>query len=553
MIRNSVRSAHNGMRVAAGLGSLLSFLISGCGMQEAQLPPPDWTLLATGLEQPQQTEYLGQGDGGLLHVSYYGIKVGSPQYMALPAAEQSKLVKLQQSILHSVKFQPTAELPGWELTGVLVVRDSGQPERRQEIVLKVPKDWNGRLAVAGTPGTRSEFASEAVLASWLLQRGYAYVAGNKGMTNGGADGNLTLLGKTHATQHWGAMMLDLASWAQQSLRAATGMTPTQTYAVGLSNGGYQVRRALELDHQRVQKQAPRLFSGGIEWAGVYWPDARVLDKDRSGSVTPAEYLTAMPLVSSNEQAALAMGYQYDAATRTTTKAFAESPPFSAAHAGMKTSGFAAPSAILWGAYNSLFDSLKSKIPAYKGVGYYNLTAYYYRADLLGHDAKESAPYSCFLPDGAQRPPFYDYLAAAVDAGWTSESVNWALKNANTAEFSAPLISLHGDRDALIGVLSHGYAYDDAVKAHGNPALHRLYVIENGNHVDAHADGFLDYNVNGQAGEEGMADLLTPMQPYVERAFDLLTDWVEKGQAPRPSRTIATDPKNDIVDAKLIDL
>jgi hypothetical protein len=134
--------------------------------------------------------------------------------------------------LHSVKFQPTTELPGWELTGVLVVRDSGQPERRQEIVLKVPKGWNGRLAVAGTPGTRSEFASEAVLASWLLQRGYAYVAGNKGMTNGGADGNLTLLGKTHATQHWGAMMLDLASWAQQSLRAATGMTPTQTYAVG---------------------------------------------------------------------------------------------------------------------------------------------------------------------------------------------------------------------------------------------------------------------------------------------------------------------------------
>jgi hypothetical protein len=111
MIRNSVRSARNGMRIAAGLGSLLSFLISGCGMQAAQLPPPDWTLLATGLEQPQQTEYLGQGDGGLLHVSYYGIKVGSPQYMALPAAEQSKLVKLSRASCTASSSSPPPSCP----------------------------------------------------------------------------------------------------------------------------------------------------------------------------------------------------------------------------------------------------------------------------------------------------------------------------------------------------------------------------------------------------------------------------------------------------------
>ena len=40
-----------------------------------------------------------------------------------------------------------------------------------------------------------------------------------------------------------------------------GRRPQRTYAVGTSNGGYQVRRALET--------APELYDGGVDWEGTY--------------------------------------------------------------------------------------------------------------------------------------------------------------------------------------------------------------------------------------------------------------------------------------------
>ena len=180
---------------------------------------------------------------------------------------------------------------------------------------------------------------------------------------------------------------------------------------------------------------------------MYWPDAKTLDSDRDGKVTPAEFASGLHLVSSNERAALAMGYLYDAGTVTNPAGYGDSPPFSTAQINMGKAGFSGASAILWGAYNMLFDVLKAKLPAWRGVGYYNLTAYYYRADLLGHDDKESAPYSMWSASMTGHPPLYDYLASVAQGGWTDDSVQWALKNANTGRFSVPLISLHGDRDA----------------------------------------------------------------------------------------------------------
>lgn len=504
---------------------------------------PDFSQIAAGLRDASVTYYLRSGDGGISHVTYWDIAVGSSAYQALPSMEQAKLRKLQSSVLHSARIKPTHEVPGLEVTGTLQVT-SDRGSRTQEIVLKIPASWNGDLVVAGTPGTRNELASDGVFASWLVAKGFAFVAGNKGMTNGGVDGNATLLSGQHPTQHWGMMMLDLADWAVARLKAASGQHPGRVYAVGISNGGYQVRRALELDHVRVQAGEARRFDGGIDWAGAYWPDRSALDGNGDGVVSPAEFAAKNHLISQNERAMLAMGYAYEAGSNTTPDEFAKVPPYPKAQDAMQAAGFDAASALIWGAYNTAFDAVKAALPDWRGVGYYNFTGYYFRAELLGHTAKESAAYTPFAKMGT--PPYYDYLRRSVDGGWDAQSVGWALANANSAAFSAPLISLHGDRDGLLGLQAHALAYRAAIKRVGQPALHRLYVVENGGHIDAHSDGKLDFDFDGQIGEEGMADRFTYMQPYVERAFDYLRDWVLRAEAPPQSGTLATDASQDVL-------
>ncbi|MDC3982189.1 hypothetical protein [Polyangium jinanense] len=548
----------------------LALLVAGCSNDPPQNTNPNPTCqgaecdagptctpatglagLEEGLEGATRKEYAGGGDGGLAHITYWTLKAGTPEFDALSPEEQAKVKKVQSTVLHSQKLLPKDDIAGLEITGTLVVAGS-DGERRQEIVLKVPTNWNGELVVAGTPGTRNEFASDGTIAPWILRRGYAYVSGNKGQTNGGADGNATLLSKTHPTRHWGAMMLDMASWASGRLEKVACKKPARIFAAGLSNGGYQVRRALEIDAARVKAGEARLFDGGVDWSGAYWPDARVLDTDGNGKVTPAEYAKANHLVSTNERAALVMRWAYDPATLTTPQAYLESPPFSAAHAEMTAAGFTPASAPIWGAYNTLFDALKAQVPSFKGIGYFNFTAYYYRAELFGHDLAASSAYSTFQPNAVDPPPFYTWIPQAPDGGWTEESVGYALANANTGEFSVPLISLHGDADALLGLDAHGVAYKAAVEKYGSPEMHRLYVIAYGGHVDLHSDGAIDFDFDGTPGEEGAADLFTPMQPYVERAFDALVAWVKDGTAPKPSGTVATDPKNDVLDAAMID-
>ena len=63
---------------------------------------------------------------------------------------------------------------------------------------------------------------------------------------------------------------------------------------------------------------------------------------------------------------------------------------------------------------------------------------------------------------------------------------------------------------------------------------------------------LDFDFDGTLGEEGVADRFTLMQPYAERAFLYLVDWAESELPPPPSKTIATDPKNDALDGEALD-
>jgi len=491
--------------------------------------------------------YAGGADGGLAHVTYWFLPAADPDYYdALPPEEQAKVAKINANFIHADAFQPTnADIAGTEMTGLA---KSGP--REQSITFRLPDNWNGKLVVAGTPGLRNEYANEAILVPWLLEAGYAYISGDKGIPGGAGD----MVSGNHPTQYWGIMMIDLALLARDLLKQYAGEKPDLTYALGLSNGGYQTRRALEIDHGRVRKDHKRLFDGGVDWSGAYWPDKRVLDADGNGKVSVKEYAAAETLIGSIDKGTLAMGWFYSPDTLTTPTEYEKNPRFPGAYLPMVNDGFSPESALFWGYYNTVFDGFQY-VPGFeifRGVGYYNLVSFVYRADLRGDDPIESAAYSCWAdPDNPfTPPPIYEWLPAAENKGWNKKSVKYALKNANTGEFSVPMLTLQGQADGLVPLLSQGLAYKDAVELFGKPDLYRFYIVAHGPHVDRHADGGWGYS--SALPDPAVPDLLKPMQAYAQRTFAYLEDWVENEVLPPESKLVETDPVNDVTDPGLLD-
>ncbi len=168
-------------------------------------------------------------------------------------------------------------IPGWRFSGSL------WPCERYAI--RVPERWNGRLVVAGCPGQRTEFACDLIFGDPLLARGYAYAAGNKGNGDGAAllepgaalvvDGaslpRFALPGGRgvafwqhapgHLMERWPEELVALAGRANEALERTHGRGAEFVYAAGLSNGGYQVRRAIEESD---------VFDGALVWNAVLW-------------------------------------------------------------------------------------------------------------------------------------------------------------------------------------------------------------------------------------------------------------------------------------------
>jgi len=339
----------------------------------------------------------------------------------------------------------TKAVPGIQLDAHI----ASDPQGQARFLLRLPNDWNGRLVVAGASGTRSEFNGDFVWSDYVVQKGYAYASQNKGVLNlqisTSADPLACRLNPASTTfvhfydnnpgqpfTRWAEFMVKAGELARDGVRAGYGRPPAFTYAVGTSNGGYQVRRAVEI--------APKVFDGGVDWEGTF------VDEHAPN------ILTDLPPAILNFPDYAASGFNA-ASTAAKNIQAAGYPP-----------DLVSPTS-LWGVYNTSFWEVtqcqwqKRLDPAYNtyvsGTGTYN-----YVSRLSVSDVGEQ-------------------LAAF----------------ATTGDIQRPLVTVAGTMDALLPIDHHARAYARNVAAAANvrgqgngsdkhPPAYRLYEVQNGNHVDS---------------------------------------------------------------------
>jgi hypothetical protein len=409
---------------------------------------------------------------------------GLPAFAFTPITDRSVIVP------SAGKRTPvTKVVPGLQLNA----RIASDPQGQGRFLLRLPNNWNGRLVVAGASGTRSEFNGDFAWSDYVLQKGYAYASQNKGVLNFSlstpADPLGCRLNPTSTTfvhffdndpgqpfTRWAQFMVRAAELAREGVKAAYGPPPRFTYAVGTSNGGYQVRRAVEL--------APKLFDGGVDWEGTF------VDEHAPNILTdlPPAILNFPDYTASSFNAASTAAKNIQAAGY---------PP------DIVVAGTTSPS--LWGLYNGQFWEVtqcqwqKRLDPAYdtygSGTGTYN----------------------------------YESRLSSSDVG-----ANFAAF-ATTGDIQRPLITVAGTMDALLPIDHHARAYARKVAAvaedddHGGgnggdkhrPA-YRLYEVQNGNHIETFQDTFAQLEL---------------IEPHAQRAFDLLVGQVESGAALPPDQCI----------------
>ncbi|ANZ41892.1 hypothetical protein BBK82_44130 [Lentzea guizhouensis] len=123
-----------------------------------------------------------------------------------------------------------------------------------QFVVRLPDRWNGGLVVAGSPGVREQYANDRAISDWVLARGYAFAATDKGNTGAQfyRDG----------MAEWNHRLTQLTIAAKSVVAQRYGRPAKRTIATGISNGGYLVRWQLE--------NRPHLYDGGVDWEGTLW-------------------------------------------------------------------------------------------------------------------------------------------------------------------------------------------------------------------------------------------------------------------------------------------
>jgi len=343
----------------------------------------------------------------------------------------------------------TKAVPGLQLNA----RIASDPTGQARFLLRLPNDWNGRLVVAGASGTRSEFNGDFAWSDYVVQKGYAYASQNKGVLNlqftAAADPLACRLNPASSSYahfydddpgqpftRWAEFMIKAAELARDGAKAGYGRSPRFTYAVGTSNGGYQVRRAVEL--------APELFDGGVDWEGTF------VDEHAPN------ILTDLPPAILNFPDYVTSGFK-DTSTAAKNIVAAGYPP-----------DIVAGPLTMWNRYSNSFWEVtqcqwqKRLDPTYdtygSGTGTYNYVSRLSFSDV-----------------GAQFAAF-----------------------ATTGKIRRPLVTVAGTMDALLPIDHHARAYARKVASasrhkrgederDGDRPAYRLYEIQNGNHIETYQD------------------------------------------------------------------
>jgi hypothetical protein len=346
-------------------------------------------------------------------------------------------------------------VPGLQVEGWF----GDDPAFQARFVLRFPDAWNGKLVVAGASGTRSEYNGDWAWSDYVLPLGYAYASQNKGVLNfwisslssmtqpdpqscrvnppPGALSQLWVhfydIDAQKPFTQWTQYMLETASLAQDAAKAAYRHAPRYTYAVGTSNGGYQVRRAMEM--------APNLFDGGVDWEGTYIdPTENILVDLPTAVKNFPDYVKAnYSPTSAAAQNILGAGYPPDIVQR---------------------DGMGNVIASLWQNYF---------------IDFWEVTACQWQ---LRFDPSY-ATYTAGVGN-------YDYLARLTPA-----IASEVAAVTTTGKIKKPLITVAGTMDALLPIKHQARAYEAAVDASrkGNNdqrnAQYRLYEVQNGNHIEAY--------------------------------------------------------------------
>ncbi|QOV39991.1 tannase/feruloyl esterase family alpha/beta hydrolase [Streptomyces ferrugineus] len=340
-----------------------------------------------------------------------------------------------------------------------------------QFVIRLPDRWNGGLVVTGAPGTRKQYATDKAISDQVLALGYAYAATDKG--NSGADFYRDGRRPGDAVAEWNARTTQLTRAARRAAALRYGHTPRRTYMTGISNGGYLTRWHLE-NH-------PELYDGGVDWEGALWTT------DGPNLLTSLPTAVARMLGSARDEDLYAVG-------------------------------FARGSEFLW---------------PYHEQAYWGVTQKIYRAEFdPAYDPGCPGPSAGTTPEQILAPCASD---ATYDYASRPASVRHAVARvALTGRIGKPLITLHGDLDALLPKAADSDVYARMIHARGRGPLHRYFTIAGGTHVD----GLYDTH----------PDRLRPILPCYRSAFDALVSWVEQGTRPPADHTVGRPASGDVLNS-----